>query len=106
VFLFGCHIAEEDPSWWEAQLLSCRLQVGFSNCWEAQQPQHRVGNMLQYLLRGKEFCESLLVPVQHFISQYDQLHDITGCHGYNTVSQCWVFVKTLATINAQEQTAC
>ena len=62
--------------------------------------------MLQYLLRGKVFCESLLVPVQHFISQYDQLHDITGCHGYNTVSQCWVFVKTLATINAQEQTAC
>ena len=44
----------------------------------------------------KVFCESLLVPVKHyFISQYNQLH-ITGCQGYNTVSQCWIFVETLA----------
>ena len=54
----------------------------------------------------KVFCESLLVPVKHyFISQYNQLH-ITGCQGYSTVSQRWVFVETLATIHAQEQTAC
>ena len=54
----------------------------------------------------KVFCESLLVPVKHFISQYNQLHDISECQGYNTVSHCWVFVETLATIHAQEQTAC
>lgn len=50
----------------------------------------------------KVFCESLLVPVKHFISQYNQLHDSTGCQGYNTISQCWVFVATMSTIHAQE----
>ena len=27
----------------------------------------------------KVFCESLLVSVKYFISQYNQLHDNTGC---------------------------
>jgi hypothetical protein len=35
MFLFRCHIAEQDPSWWQAKLLGCCLQVVLSNCWEA-----------------------------------------------------------------------